>query len=132
MSGLACAISLPIFASTPWWSSQFRRLYFSSPAPLPLRPPVLGAECLYVSRQACSSTTISRLVVSFSAAVRGVLGATGIMVGFSGGEGGAARLRDVGPAESSVLDEGTNAGDAPESGVDDVDGLAGVDMVRGG
>ena len=98
----------------------------------PPRPPVLGAECLYVSRQACSSTTISRRVDSFSAAVRGALGATGIMVGFMGGEGGAARLRDEeAAAAESVLPEGTNAGEAPESGVEEDEGLEGVAIVDG-
>lgn len=54
----------------------------------------------------------------------------GIMVGLRGGEGGAERLREDEPAGSTVLVEGTNAGEAPESGVDEVDGLAGVDMVE--
>lgn len=126
ISGRACAMSRPIFARTPWWSSQLRRLYLSSP--FPPRCPA-GAECLYVSRQACSSTTISLLVESFSALVLGAFGAAGIMVGFRGGDPGAGRLRETGllgfsmgiaaePALAPavvVVVEGTNEGAETES-----------------
>lgn len=115
MSGLACAMSLPIFASTPWWSSQFNRLYFSSP--LPPRAPG-GALCLYVSRHACSRTTINLRVESLSALVFGALGAVGTMVGFKGGDPGAGRLREgfgaggfsIGMADDPGLDDGTKVG----------------------
>lgn len=118
MSGLAWAMSLPIFASTPWWSSQFKRLYFSSPFP-PLAP--AGAECLYVSRHACSRTTIRRRVESLSALVFGAFGAVGIMVGLRGGEPGAGRFREgfglgcsMGMALGPGLKEGTKVGEATE------------------
>ena len=119
-------MSRPIFARTPWWSSQLRRLYLSSP--FPPRCPA-GAECLYVSRQACSSTTISLLVESFSALVLGAFGAAGIMVGFRGGDPGAGRLRETGllgfsmgiaadpdlAAPAAVVVEGTKEGAETES-----------------
>ena len=127
MSGLAWAMSLPILARTPGWSSQFNRLNFSSL--LPPRALLAGVECLYVSRQACSRTTMSRLVSSRSVAVRGGFGATGTRVGFSGGEAGAGRLRDgmaVSPEEEppasgsaddadADADAGTNEGEDTSS-----------------
>lgn len=51
---------------------------------------------MYVSRHACSRTTIKRRVESLSALVFGALGAAGIMVGFSGGDPGAGRFRETG------------------------------------
>jgi hypothetical protein len=116
-------MSRPILANTPWWSSQFKRLYLSSP--LPPRN-VAGAECLYVSRHACSRTTIKRRVSSRSVFVRGGLGATGMRVGLRGGEEGAARLRD-----SADLAEGTNEGERTERAGEEPDGGAARDMVRG-
>lgn len=81
MSGRASAMSRPIFASTFWWSSQFRRAYFSPASLLPRACVALPLDTLYVSRHACSSTTMSRGVDSFSAVVLGTLGAVGTMVG---------------------------------------------------
>ena len=93
MSGRACAISRPILARTPWWSSQLSKEYFSSP-PLPFLPPAeleLEVVCLYVSRHACSSTTMSLRVFSFSWNVLGVFGATGIIDGSSVEDAGRLR-----------------------------------------
>lgn len=75
---------------------------------------------MYVSRQACSRTTMSRRVESLSALVFGALGAVGTRVGFKGGLPGAGRLRDclgggfsMGMAFEEV--EGTNEGAETES-----------------
>lgn len=80
---------------------------------------------MYVSRQACSSTTISLRVESFSALVLGAFGAAGIMVGFRGGDPGAGRLRETGllgfsmgiaaEPDLPVVVEGTNEGAETES-----------------
>ena len=83
MSGLASAMSLPVFARMPWWSSQLRSAYFASLPPLPSRPP-LPALNLYTSRHALSRTTINRRAFSFWAGVLGVVAGTGIRVGFLG------------------------------------------------
>lgn len=81
ISGRASAMSRPILARTRWWSSQLRRAYLSPPSLLPLPPPgPLLADpvlTLYVSKHACSSTTMSRGVFSFSVAVLGTLGTCG-------------------------------------------------------
>lgn len=99
----------------------------------PLAP--AGAECLYVSRQACSSTTISLLVWSFSAFVLGAFGAAGIKVGFRGGLPGAGRLRegfeDEAAEEACNFAEGTNEGDATDK-VDLAAALTGFDELAAG
>lgn len=69
---------------------------------------------------------MSLLVESFSALVLGAFGAAGIMVGFSGGEPGAGRLRETGlfgfsigiaagPGLPPEVVEGTNDGAETDS-----------------
>ena len=77
MSGRASEISRPILASTFWWSSQFSSAYFSPASLLPRACVALPLDALYVSRHACSSTTMRRGCDSFSVCVLGSLGAIG-------------------------------------------------------
>lgn len=81
MSGRASAMSLPVFARMPWWSSQFRSVYLTSPSlpPFPFAPLVT----LYASKQACSSTTNS-LRWDDATPPFGTWACTGSMDGFAG------------------------------------------------
>jgi hypothetical protein len=64
ISGLASAMSLPVLARMPWWSSQFNRVYFTSPSPFLFLPLLLlpPPDIRYVSRHACSRITYRRRV----------------------------------------------------------------------
>ena len=64
ISGLASAISLPVLARMPWWSSQFNKVYFTSPSPFLFLPLLLlpPPDIRYVSKHACSRMTYRRRV----------------------------------------------------------------------
>lgn len=99
MSGLASAISLPVLARMPWWSSQFNKAYLTSPPFLP-RPAVLTR---YASKQACSRMTKSRLC-PFATPPLGTCACTGSMCGFAGA--GMGLPDEAAIAILRALDEG--------------------------
>ena len=80
ISGRASAMSLPVLARMPWWSSQLRRAYLTSPSrPFFPRPLLLTR---YASKHACSRITNS-LRPFDAAAPLGTCAWTGSMCGFA-------------------------------------------------
>lgn len=81
ISGRASAMSRPVFAKMPWWSSQFSSAYLTSPSrPFLFLPPVLTR---YASRQACSRITKSRRWLD-AGPLFGTWACTGSMWGLAG------------------------------------------------